>query len=218
VLKDEPMLPEPLPEDPFPLFRAWFDEAVHSTSTPNPNAMCVATADSSGRPSARIVLCKLMDLERGYVVFFTNYESRKGRELGENAFAEAVFHWDAQGRQVRLSGPVLRSPAAESDEYFQSRPRESRIGAWASCQSQPVASRADLIGRFEAAASRFGEGEVLRPPHWGGNRLWPERMELWVSGDARIHDRAVWTREVTSPGGNDEPVVTGPWSATRLQP
>jgi pyridoxamine 5'-phosphate oxidase len=213
---NDAMLPSPLPADPFALFSAWLDEATRAGLTPNPNAMCVATVDEQGRPAARIVLCKRVDPELGLVVFFTNYESAKGRHLAHTGYAEAVFLWDAQGRQARLRGPVLRSPSDESDAYFQSRARASRIAAWASRQSQPIDSREALLAQLEQARGRFGDGEIARPPHWGGQRIWPQRMELWISGDARLHDRAVWTRDVTL-NGTDRP-ETGPWSATRLQP
>jgi pyridoxamine 5'-phosphate oxidase len=213
---DQTRLPDSLPAEPFTIFQQWLSQAVTAARTPNPNAMCVATVDEAGRPAARIVLCKRVAAEPGYIVFFTNYESAKGRHLARHGFAEAVFLWDAQGRQARLAGPVLRSPAPESDEYFRSRARESRIGAWASRQSQPVGSREQLLRQLDDASVRFAEGDVPRPPHWGGQRIWPTRMELWTSGDARIHDRAVWTREVDL-DGTDTP-HTGHWSCTRLQP
>lgn len=214
----DPLLPDPLPDEPFTEFHRWLREAEGARRTPNPNAMCVATVDEHGHPRARIVLCKLVDVDSGHIVFFTNYASDKGRQLAGHPWAEAVFLFDAQDRQVRIQGPVTRSPAAESDAYFASRDRASRIGAWASDQSRPIASREQLVAQFAAAAARFGEdGEVPRPAHWGGWRLWGARVELWMSGEARFHDRAVWTREVTVRDDGAAP-ATGPWSVTRLQP
>lgn len=212
----DPLLPDPLPGEPFAEFERWLREAEQAALTPNPNAMCVATMDEHGHPRARIVLCKGVDAARGHVVFFTNYESDKGRQLTAHGWAEAVFHFDAQERQVRLQGPVVRSPAAESDAYFATRPRASQLGAWASNQSRPIASRQALLGQFEEVAARFGDAQVPRPSHWGGWRLWAARVELWMSGDARYHDRAVWTRELRVDG--DDAVSAGPWSVTRLQP
>jgi pyridoxamine 5'-phosphate oxidase len=219
-------LPEPLPADPFPLFTAWFAEAHGARTQPNPNAMTLCTVDEAGRPSARTVLCKALEPDRGALVFYTNYQSRKGRELDARPRAALLFHWDALDRQVRIEGPAARTSPAESDAYFATRPWESRIGAWSSDQSRPVASRRELRERVEAAMRRFGldpgrppppgaEVPVPRPPHWGGYRVFAERAELWVSGRGRIHDRAEWRREL-SPGG--EGFRAGPWSATRLQP
>lgn len=226
-------LPEPLPADPFPIFQSWFDFARGQRTQPNPNAMTLATIDPDGRPAARVVLCKIIDPERGFVVFFTNYRGRKGLAIESNPRAAAVFHWDHLDLQVRIEGPVVRSPKAESDAYFASRPWKSRVGAWASEQSRPIASRSDLLHRFEAAMRRFGIDpqnpppeeaavggeEIPRPPHWGGYRLWAERLELWIGGAARIHDRALWTRTLhhAPPPANGE-YIGGPWSATRLQP
>ena len=146
-------LPEPLPADPMPLFQEWFREAGARRAQPNPDAMIVATTASSGKPSARVVLCKRIDVAGGYVVFFTNYESRKGRELAARPRAAAVFHWDALHRQVRIEGPIVRSPDSESDQYFASRALDSRIAAWASAQSEPLASRA-----MSSSASARGRG------------------------------------------------------------
>ncbi|MEM9387190.1 MAG: pyridoxamine 5'-phosphate oxidase [Pseudomonadota bacterium] len=214
-----PLLPDPLPAEPFATFERWFIEAMDARATANPNAMCVATVDETGRPRARIVLCKLIDSTSGHVVFFTNYSSAKGQQLTATPWAEAVLLFDAQDRQVRLQGPVVRSPSTESDAYFASRDRDSRIGAWASQQSQPVDSRDALIDRFTATGDRFANGDdVPRPPHWGGWRLWPQRVELWVSGPARIHDRAVWERQVTPHTDEQGSADTGPWTVTRLQP
>ncbi|HVW68264.1 MAG TPA: pyridoxal 5'-phosphate synthase, partial [Steroidobacteraceae bacterium] len=182
-----------------------------------------------GRPAARVVLCKEIVVSPGYLVFFTNYLSRKGRQLERNPRAAAVIHWDALHRQVRVEGPVVQSPAADSDSYFASRPWQSRIGSWASQQSEPLASLAALQKTVAATAKRFGtpdptgagsdaqgDFQIPRPPHWGGYRLWADSVELWVEGEGRIHDRARWTRELTPQAGGL--FSAGPWSATRLQP
>jgi pyridoxamine 5'-phosphate oxidase len=208
-------LPSTLPADPMPLFEEWFAEARHKRAQPNPDSMVVSTATLDGAPSARVVLCKKLILDPGYVVFYTNYESRKARELESNPRASAVLHWDALSRQVRLEGRIVRSPDAESDEYFASRALDSRIGAWASLQSQPLDSRKTLLKRVATEAARYGT-HVPRPPHWGGYRLWPEALELWLEGPFRVHDRARWTRtlERAADGG----FVAGAWQATRLYP
>jgi pyridoxamine 5'-phosphate oxidase len=209
------MLPSKLPEDPMPLFEQWFRHAREQKVQPNPDSMVVATATALGRPSARVVLCKKLIVDPGYVVFFTNYHSRKATELDANPEAAAVLHWDDLARQVRLEGPVLRSPGEESDEYFASRALDSRIGAWASLQSQPLDSRGTLLRRVAVEAARHGT-HVPRPPHWGGFRLWPRALELWLEGPFRVHDRARWTRELDlSDPARPKP---GPWQATRLYP
>jgi pyridoxamine 5'-phosphate oxidase len=208
-------LPGTLPADPMPLFEEWFLGARKEQVQPNPDAMVVATATPDGRPSARVVLCKKLIVDPGYVVFFTNYQSRKGGELAANPHAAAVLHWDALGRQVRLEGRIVLSPPGESDEYFAGRALDSRIGAWASLQSQPLDSRATLLKRVAAAAARHGT-HVPRPPHWGGYRLWPEALELWIDGAFRIHDRARWTRALEPRGEAD--FAASPWSATRIYP
>jgi pyridoxamine 5'-phosphate oxidase len=214
-------LPEPLPDSPLQIFDDWFAEARERAVQPNPDAMVVATVSAEGKPAARVVLCKRID-PRGCVVFYTNYESRKGRELTQRPYAAAVLHWDAMHRQVRIEGPIVRSPVAESDEYFASRALASRLGAWASRQSEPLASRATLAEQMDKYAKQFGidplaqTGEVPRPPHWGGFRLWIERIELWVEGPGRIHDRAAWTRDLMA---RDEFNFTASsWHATRLNP
>ena len=208
-------LPSTLPADPMPLFEQWFKKARELNEQPNPDSMAVATSTPDGQPSVRIVLCKKLVVDPGYVVFFTNYQSRKGGELAANPRVAAVLHWDAFGKQVRLEGRVVLSPPAESDEYFASRALDSRIGAWASMQSQPLDSRKTLLKRVAQEAARFGT-HVPRPPHWGGYRLWPELVELWLEGPFRVHDRARWTREL-EPAGTDA-FRAGPWTATRLYP
>lgn len=222
------LLPDPLPENPFGLAVRWLDDASTLRAQPNPNSMVLATVARDGAPSARVVLCKGIDPEAGYVVFYTNYRSRKGRELAGNPRAAAVMHWDQLHRQVRIEGVVVEAPAAESDAYFETRPWQSRLGAWASAQSEPIGSRRELAAAVRAAASRLGtpvpepENDSLqpapaipRPPHWGGYRLYAQSIELWVEGEARIHDRARWSRSLTVSASG---CSGGPWSVTRLQP
>jgi pyridoxamine 5'-phosphate oxidase len=215
-------LPEPLPQEPITLFAGWFDEAVRTRAQPNPDSMALATADTAGKPAVRIVLCKRLVTDGGYVVFFTNYLSRKSRELAARPRAAALLHWDALHRQVRIEGPVVRSPAAESDAYYAQRPLDSRIGAWASQQSEPLASRAQLAEQVRATAARFGvapdaaTAEIPRPPHWGGHRLWIDTVELWVEGPGRIHDRAIWRRDLSAI--DQFSFAGGPWRSTRLNP
>ncbi len=208
-------LPSTLPDDPMPLAHEWFAKARADKVQPNPDAMVVATATADGRPSARVVLCKHFVVDPGYLVFFTNYASRKGDELAANPRAAAVFHWDTLSRQVRFEGPILRSPEAESDAYFASRALDSRLGAWASLQSQPLDSRATLLKRVAVETARHGT-HVPRPPHWGGYRLWPETVELWIEGSFRVHDRARWTRTLAD--GGPQGYAPGPWQSTRLFP
>jgi pyridoxamine 5'-phosphate oxidase len=216
------MLPEPLPTDPMPLFQEWFREAVARRAQPNPDSMIVATTASSGEPSARVVLCKRIDVDAGYVVFFTNYQSRKGRELAARPRAAAVLHWDALQRQVRIEGPVVRSPESESDQYFASRALDSRVAAWASEQSEPLASRDRLLQRVHEFEARFGiapgamNGTVPRPPHWGGHRLWVDTIELWTEGAHRVHDRAVWKRSLHR--ADEHSFAGDSWRSTRLNP
>lgn len=221
-MTENAFLPEPLPENPLPLFGTWFKEARTRALQPNPDAMVLATASPDGAPSARVVLCKRVDEAAGYIVFFTNKNSRKGRELADRSQAAAVMHWDALHRQVRIEGRILHSPAQESDTYFASRALSSRLSAWASDQSQPLESRAAFAARLQAMADRFGVsptaavGEVPRPPHWGGYRLWIESLELWVEGPGRSHDRAVWKRTLTS--ADETAFTAGSWVGTRLHP
>jgi pyridoxamine 5'-phosphate oxidase len=223
------LLPDPLPSEPLVVLNQWMAQSWQQRLQPNPNAMVLATTDPDGHPSARVVLCKEIVAQPGYLVFFTNYLSRKGRQLARNPRAAAVIHWDALHRQVRVEGPVVQAPAAASDAYFASRPWQSRVGAWASEQSAPIASREAMRKAVASTAERFGvpdptraaaegstEIQIPRPPHWGGYHLWADSVELWVEGEARIHDRARWTRELTPQA--DGFFSAGPWSATRLQP
>lgn len=189
--------------DPFTQFGDWFNQAVAS-GLRLPNALTLATADAQGVPSARAVLLKGYDTE-GFV-FYTNYESRKGRELDANPRACLLFSWEELERQIRIEGLVEKVSAAESDAYFASRPLGSRLGAWASPQSDAVADRSALEARFAEAQHRFGDA-VPRPPHWGGYRLVPVAIEFWQGRENRLHDRLVYRRE-----------DAGRWSIRRLAP
>jgi pyridoxamine 5'-phosphate oxidase len=188
--------------DPLKQFEQWFGEALKS-ELPEPNAMTVATVGSNLRPSTRVVLIKGYDA-RG-IVWYTNYSSRKGQELAGNPWAALQFHWVELERVVRIEGRVEKVSDAESDAYFQSRPLDSRIGAWASPQSQVISGRGVLV----ANAAKYGAQFLLnppRPPHWGGYRLTPDRWEFWQGRKSRLHDRLIyrleqgtWTRERLAP-------------------
>lgn len=186
-------------DDPHALFRAWFAEA-RASEINDSNAMALATVDAQLQPSVRMVLLKGHD-ERGFV-FYTNRESRKAQELGEGSKAALLFHWKSLRRQIRIEGPVSRVDDAESDAYFASRGRDSQLGAWASDQSRPLDARETFEARFEAMRARFEGGDVPRPPHWGGYRVTPQRIEFWLDREHRLHERRVFTR--TAEGGWDE--------------
>lgn len=192
-------------DDPFALFDAWFAEA--KASEPNDaDAMALATADAGGRPSVRMVLLKNVDPEHGFT-FHTNSLSRKGREMARNDEVALLFHWKSLRRQIRIEGRVSSAPAAESDAYFATRGRQSQLSAWASDQSRPLGSRAELEQRQEAMDAKFAGGDVPRPPHWHGYRVEPRTIEYWSDGAHRLHNRRLFTR------GED-----GAWSEGLLYP
>jgi len=190
-------------DDPFAQFDRWFDEATDA-GVPLPNAMTLATVTAAGRPSARIVLLK--GVEGGAFVFFTNYESRKGRELAAKPYASLVFHWSQFDRQVRVEGSVEKVSAEESDAYVATRPVGSRLSSWASPQSEVVPDRAWLETRLAEVSARYGKN-VPRPPHWGGYRVVPEEIEFWQGRNDRLHDRLVY--RIDAQGG---------WRRERLAP
>lgn len=191
-------------DDPFALTQAWLDAAT-KTEPNDPNAIALSTVDQTGMPNARIVLLK--EIERNAFVFYTNYTSAKGQELESAGKAAFTMHWKTLRRQVRARGLITREDGAQADAYYQSRGLDSRIGAWASRQSQPLDSRAALEAQVAQAAQEQGETPT-RPPFWGGFRLTPLEMEFWADGEARLHDRFLWQRDTAD----------APWHVTRLNP
>ncbi|MBU0724202.1 MAG: pyridoxamine 5'-phosphate oxidase [Alphaproteobacteria bacterium] len=179
-------------DEPFQRFQNWFEEARQKEPN-DPNAMAVATVDAAGRPSLRMVLLKGHD-EHGFV-FYTNFESRKGRDLLENPQAALLFHWKSLRRQIRIEGPVSPVSEAEADEYYHSRPRQSQIGAWASQQSRPLESRFALEKAVAKYAAKHPIGEIPRPAYWSGFRIVPDYFEFWEDKPFRLHDRLVFQRE-----------------------
>lgn len=192
------------PDDPLALFEDWF-ETANSAGLREPTAMTLSTADAAGRPSSRTVLLKGYS-ESGFV-FFTNYLSRKGTEMAANPHASLLFWWDVLERQIRIEGRIEKISAEDSDVYFASRDVGSRLGAWASHQSSPIATREALDQQMQQVKERFGD-EVPRPPHWGGYRVIPEVIEFWQGRRNRLHDRLCYTRTGTATD----------WTRQRLQP
>ena len=189
--------------DPFALFETWLEEAER-TEPNDPNAMQVASVDADGLPDVRTVLLKGFD-RRGFV-FYTNYESAKGTQIMAARKAALVFHWKTRRRQVRARGPVEIVSDEEADAYYASRPRGSRIGAWASEQSRPLASREDLLERTRALEAKYEGRDIPRPPHWGGLRIVPQQIEFWQDGEFRLHDRVVFVRSANG------------WAGQRMNP
>jgi pyridoxamine 5'-phosphate oxidase len=199
----EPLSEETLDPNPIAQFRLWFEEA-RALEIPEPNAMTLGTADKSGRVSCRTVLLKAYD-DRGFV-FFTNYGSRKARQIAENPHAALLFPWVALARQIEIAGPVEKISHAESIAYFLSRPFGSRLGAWVSEQSKVIPSRSVLEAKYEELKRQFGDGEIPKPDFWGGYRVVPETIEFWQGGGDRLHDRFLYIRK------------EGSWARARLSP
>jgi pyridoxamine 5'-phosphate oxidase len=197
-----PLARSELRADPFEQFEVWFERAL--AEAPLPEAMTLATVDLSGHPDARMVLLKGFG-PAGFR-FFTSYESAKGAQLGAMPYAALVVYWRELDRQVRARGPVERLSTEDSDAYFATRPRDSQLGAWASPPSRPIHARGELDGLLDEARERFGDGEIPRPPHWGGYVLRPETIEFWQGQLARLHDRFRYTRR------------EGGWRIERLGP
>ncbi len=228
---ERPGLPDPLPPSPMPLLAQWLEEATEQAVTPNPNAMALATVSADGQPSVRQVLCKSMDHEAGSLVFYTNLQSPKSRDLQANPRCEVCFFWDPLQRQARVRGVAVRTTPEEDDAYFATRPLLSKLGAWASRQSQPLDGRMTLLRTLRDAAAKLhvplealdsakalqaaASVVIPRPLHWGGWRIWAFRVELWVGMPGRLHDRACWERSCDLAA---DPPVQGPWRSARLQP
>jgi pyridoxamine 5'-phosphate oxidase len=200
----EPLRRESLDADPIRQFQLWFDEAL-ARELPEPNAMTLATVDAAGHPSTRTVLLKACDA-RGFS-FFTNYRSAKARQIEAHPYVALTFWWAALQRQINVAGVVSRTSREETERYFLSRPVNSRLGAWASSQSEVLASRAELERQFAEARARFGEAEIPAPPHWGGYCVEPSSIEFWQGQRSRLHDRLRYSR----PAG-------GAWRIERLAP
>lgn len=190
-------------KSPFLQFEKWFKEAVDAHVN-EPNAMTVATASKSGKPAARILLLRNFN-ENGFV-FYTNYTSRKGEEIDENPNCALLFFWPELERQVRIEGKLIKQSSAESDLYFNTRPRTSKLGAWTSPQSKVVKNRKELDELYEQMSQRFPSEDVPRPPHWGGYVLQPDSIEFWQGRPSRMHDRILYT------------LVNGNWKIERLAP
>jgi len=205
----------------------WLDEAARISTKRNPLAMAIASCTTDGRPSVRMVLAKRFDEHDGYLVFFTHYGSRKARELEATGRAAATLYWEELGgRQLRLEGPVVRSPATESADYFATRPIQSQLNAWVSEQSRTLESTQALLERCDAKAAELGidaarriasvPGPVPCPPHWGGFRIWIDTLEFWTEGAGRFHERSLYTRTLTR--RSDSEFVASSWQFDRLQP
>ena len=219
----------PVPENPLLIAEQWFRDACANKKRRNPGAMALATVSSEGRPSVRTVLLKELSDASGYAVFYTHYGSRKANELEQNSRAAAVLYWEEFGRQLRFEGRVLRSPSAESDAYFLTRPWASQLNAWASEQSQAIASHEELLRKARHQAANFGvasdadfsqaeHAKLPRPPNWGGYRLWFEAIELWAEGGGRFHERVRYERKLSAGDENTASFVGGSWSVQILQP
>lgn len=200
---------ESIPSTPMPLMAEWLPHAEKNSSLKNWNVLYLATSTTDGRPSVRPVLHKYFDASTGSLVFFTNYHSRKAREMDANPHVAVTLHWDHLERQIRIEGTVTRAGASLSDEYFANRHPESQIGAWASDQSKPLSGPEELERRVAEIEKRFAGQPVPRPPHWGGYVLRPEVIEFWIGRPGRVHHRICYTRDESTDHG---------WSVTWLFP
>ena len=212
-------------QNPLLLLQSWLNEAMELDLQPNPDTMAIATSNSQGLPNVRMVLCKEINTEEGYVVFYTNYNSVKSLEIKENPKCSALFHWDKLGYQIRIRGEILQSPDEENDTYFASRHLGSQVGAWASNQSNPVEDRETLDDQFKKILDRFNltsesitrnEQKIPRPPNWGGYRLWIEEIEFWLNQKDRLHDRLHFRRALII--SNEGIETEKNWTVKRLQP
>ncbi len=219
------ILSQSMTQNPLLLLQSWLNEAMELDLQPNPDTMAIATSNSQGLPNVRMVLCKEINTEEGYVVFYTNYNSVKSLEIKENPKCSALFHWDKLGYQIRIRGEILQSPDEENDTYFASRHLGSQVGAWASNQSDPVEDREALDGQFKKILDRFNltsesitrnEQKIPRPPNWGGYRLWIEEIEFWLNQKDRLHDRLHFRRALTISSEGIE--TEKKWTVKRLQP
>ena len=219
------MLSQSMTQNPLLLLQSWLNEAMELDLQPNPDSMAIATSNSQGLPNVRMVLCKEINTEEGYVVFYTNYDSVKSMEIKENPKCSALFHWDKLGYQIRIRGEILQSTDKENDAYFASRHLGSQVGAWASNQSNPVEDRQALDDQFRKILDRFNltsesitrnEQKIPRPPHWGGYCLWIEEIEFWLNQKDRLHDRLHFRRTLTI--SNEGIEAEKNWTVKRLQP
>ena len=219
------ILSQSMTQNPLLLLQSWLNEAMELDLQPNPDTMAIATSNSQGLPNVRMVLCKEINTEEGYVVFYTNYNSVKSLEIKENPKCSALFHWDKLGYQIRIRGEILQSPDEENDTYFASRHLGSQVGAWASNQSNPVEDREALDDQFKKILDRFNltsesitrnEKKIPRPPNWGGYRLWIEEIEFWLNQKDRLHDRLHFRRALTISSEGIE--TENKWTVKRLQP
>ena len=219
------ILRQSMTQNPLLLLQSWLNEAMELDLQPNPDTMAIATSNSQGLPNVRMVLCKEINTEEGYVVFYTNYNSVKSLEIKENPKCSALFHWDKLGYQIRIRGEILQSPDEENATYFASRHLGSQVGAWASNQSNPVEDREALDDQFKKILDRFNltsesitrnEQKIPRPPNWGGYRLWIEEIEFWLNQKDRLHDRLHFRRSLSISSEGIE--TEKKWTVKRLQP
>ena len=211
--------------NPMKVLNDWMKEVSNDGKQPNPNCFSIATTNREGSSNARMVLCKEIDIEDGYIVFYTNYNSTKAIELDYQSECSGVFHWDNYGYQVRIKGFALKSPRDESDDYFLSRSLGSQVAAWASEQSNSIGNRQDLEKQFDATLKKFNikqkqlmenDQKLPRPPFWGGYRIWIHEIEIWLNQNDRFHDRLLFQRDLSLKDGRY--ISTKGWIKKRLQP